>query len=157
MDNEEMEDRVRNGEELVHYGILGMKWGVSRSEAQLKKSRNNPSAIATAYKKAKNEYRGEKKAKRVKSEQDDQEAYVARTKARLDDSGGSKGKAAAKTAGKAAAAAVLLRVGGNVLGSITGKQNIARGIRVVTDLTTVGVMAESALRIIETSMLDNRK
>jgi len=39
--DEEIEDSVRHGEELIHYGVLGMRWGVSRSEAQLKRSRKN--------------------------------------------------------------------------------------------------------------------
>ena len=151
MDNEEMEDRVRNGEELVHYGILGMKWGVSRSEAQLKKSRKKPSAKATAYKKAKIALQKEKKTERVRKEKARTEQRKGKTKARLDTAGGSLNKANANAATKAIAAAILIKVGGTLIGNLSGNASVAMGMRKIANLTTIGVLAGGV-----STMFDNQ-
>lgn len=33
---------IKNNEELYHYGILGMRWGVRRSKAQLERAGSSP-------------------------------------------------------------------------------------------------------------------
>ena len=44
---------VQNSEELFHYGVLGMRWGVRRSKAQLARARGSSKKSLFTFKKKK--------------------------------------------------------------------------------------------------------
>jgi predicted phage gp36 major capsid-like protein len=59
-------EQESNADELLHYGVKGMKWGVRRSEAELARSRARKEAFREAYESTKYDLKGvssqEKKA-----------------------------------------------------------------------------------------------
>ena len=69
-----------NNDELMHYGVLGMKWGVRRSERQLARAKSKVEKLKAKKKEADKLDRAKKKLSKAKAEEQSLKDYLKKRK-----------------------------------------------------------------------------